>query len=322
MNGRSEHEIKIIHNIDSIISKNPQCVERFYHKIRLTAEPTTCLEYLRKITLFLSTIDKDIHEITTTDLDDYFSNIYYITDKKGGKKRSSNAYRKSTYTALNTFFNFLYTRKEISTNPMELIVRPKNSDHVIRTSLDIDDFNKILLTIQKETNNEWKERDLLILYLFMHTGMRKTALSEINIQDINFEDNILIVIDKRNKRLLYNITDELKIIMINWLEKRKELLNGVKEDALFISYQLKRMSEKSVYNIVVKYSGKALGYSISPHKLRASFVTIFYQASGCDIKATCEAVGHSNIATTSLYVVSKNNSRKNAANFMSKNLIT
>lgn len=328
MNGRYEHELRTNNNIEYILKDKPAYLKKYYTKIRTTKEPLTCLEYIRKINAFLSFVEKDITNITVRDIDDYMNSIYYIKTSKGEEKRSSSSYRQSVYSALNSFFEYLYSRNEINQNPMIGIDRPKNTDHVIRKALDLNDFNAILGIVRtgvgskaaKNKQAKWIERDLLIMYLFMNTGMRKTALSEINIEDINFDSKILTVIDKRNKKLEYNITPNLEILINDWLYKRAILLKGKKENALFISDKYNRISERAIYNLVQKYSEGALGYSISPHKLRASFVTIFYQASGCDIKATCEAVGHSNIATTSLYIVNKNDSRKTASNFMSSKL--
>ena len=328
MSGRIEHENRTNNNIENILKTSHPLLKKYYLKIRTTKEPLTCLEYVRKINAFLETTNKNINNITIKDIDDYMNMIFYITDSKGKQRRSSSSYRQSVYAALNSFFGYLYSRGEIQINPMIEIDRPKSTDHVIRKALDLEDFNNILKTIKtgagsdmaKLKQKKWIERDLLIMYLFMNTGMRKTALSEINIEDIDFESKILTVIDKRNKKLEYNITDDLEKLLYAWLVRREEILKGEKQNALFISEKMNRISERAIYNLVQKYSKEALGYSISPHKLRASFVTIFYQASGCDIKATSEAVGHSNIATTSLYIVNKNDSRKNAANYMSSNL--
>lgn len=328
MSGRNEHELRTNNNIEHILQGKSSSLKKYYLKIRTTKEPLTCLEYLRKINSFLNYTNKNVNNITIKDIDDYMNMIYYIEDNNGKLKKSSSSYRQSVYAALNSFFGYLYSRGEIEKNPMIEIERPKSTDHVSRKVLDMDDFNNILNTIKKGVGSDrakakqkkWIERDLLIMYLFMNTGMRKTALSEINIEDINFNSKLLTVIDKRNKQLEYNITEDLERLIKNWLIKRKDLLGDKELDALFISDKKNRISEKAIYNLVQKYSEGALGYSISPHKLRASFVTIFYQASGCDIKATSEAVGHSNIATTSLYIVNKNNSRKNAANYMSSNL--
>jgi site-specific recombinase XerD len=154
----------------------------------------------------------------------------------------------------------------------------------------------------------------------MNTGMRRTALSEINLDDISFVDRKLTVIDKRHTEQIYDITDEIEDAIMKWLKKREKLLNGVKTDALFISTQRQRITPKSIERIVKKYSKDALGFEISPHKLRAAFITNYYEASGHDLDATCKAVGHSDVSTTYRYITRKNNARTEAINFMSKTL--
>ena len=211
---------------------------------------------------------------------------------------------------------------------MENTDRPPKKDNVNRIFLSMEDLNNILITVKKGAGShkaiakqrDWVERDLLIMFLFMNTGMRKTALSEINVEDISFGERKLIVTDKRNKTQEYNITDEMEQVIRTWLKQRKTLLNGEQNEALFISSLRRRLSETAIYNIVKKYSEEALGYSISPHKLRAAFVSLYYEASGGDIKATCEAVGHADISTTSIYITKRNDSRKAAQDFMSKGL--
>ena len=81
------------------------------------------------------------------------------------------------------------------------------------------------------------------------------------------------------------------------------------------------LSESGIYNLVKDVTKRALGYSISPHKLRSTFITLYYEASGHDIEATRLAVGHENIETTSRYIAKDNSARKKAGKFMSDNLI-
>ena len=49
------------------------------------------------------------------------------------------------------------------------------------------------------------------------------------------------------------------------------------------------------------------------------FASLYYKETK-DIVATKNAVGHADIQTTSIYTVEENNSRKEATEFMSKNL--
>ena len=109
-------------------------------------------------------------------------------------------------------------------------------------------------------------------------------------------------------------------IIKRWIEKREKLLHGEDNKALFISSWRRRMSETAIYNLVQKYSEAALGYAISPHKLRAAFISLYHEANGGDIKATCEAVGHADVSTTSIYITNRNNPRKEAQKFMSQSL--
>ena len=328
MRGRLEHGLRAKNNIEVLLSSMPEYVSGFYYNIQISKEPTTCLEYLRKIKLFLDFINCDITKVTDSDIGRYFDKITTKIDSDGIIKETSFAYKKATWTVLNQFFSYLTKKKIILSNPMEDTERPSQKDNIKRYFLSMDDLNQILNSVKTGVGSSkaiakqkcWVERDILILFLFMNTGMRKTALSEINVEDISFNEKTLTITDKRNKMQVYDITDEMEQIISIWLEKRETLLKGEYNDALFISSLRRRMSEKAIYNLVKKYSEDALGYAISPHKLRAAFVSLYYEASGGDIKATCEAVGHADISTTSIYITKKNNSRMEAINFMSKNL--
>ena len=98
----------------------------------------------------------------------------------------------------------------------------------------------------------------------------------------------------------------------NWIADREEKLAGQKIDALFISNQKKRVSPKCVVRIVEKYSLEGLGYSVSPHKLRAAFCTILYNDTK-DVEFVRRAVGHTCIETTLRYIADDDSARQEAA---------
>ena len=118
MSGRNEHEFRTNKNIEEILKNNSPNLRRYYLKIRVTKEPLTCLEYIRKINAFLNYINKDVNNIDIKDIDDYMNMIYYIKDNNGKERKSSSSYRQSVYAALNSFFGYLYSRGEIKENPM------------------------------------------------------------------------------------------------------------------------------------------------------------------------------------------------------------
>lgn len=333
MNGRLENELKITQRTKNLLASLPEYMTDFYYLLQSSSTPTTLYEYIVKSKGFIDFIGKDIKDVTTTDVGRFIEKIKH-TNKNGNVKKTSYSYQKTYWFILNRLFDFLESNGAINKNPMSsktIINQMKPArakDDVIRPVIDMDDLNSILAAVKTGVGNQrarsfqkaWKERDLLVIFLLMTTGMRRTALSEINIEDIDFEERIINVIDKRATPQKYYITEELEKTIKQWLKRREVLLGDIKCDALFISNNRQRMSSKSIENLVKKYSLEGIGYKISPHKLRSAFITNYYEESGHDPEATRQAAGHSDISTTMRYVAGKNNSRVEAMNFMSKNL--
>lgn len=322
MNGRLEHELQMNQKIEEMLFELPDIVRQFYNNIRVSKSPKTCIEYIRYIQNLIEHSEKSsAEEITDIDIQNYLNSIQYVS-KNGEIKKASAAYTKAACSAFNQFFKYLYKRRVINGNPMDLIDRPSRKDSVKREFLSMGDLNKILKEVENDNISDiWKARNYAILHLFMVTGIRRTALSEINVSDFDWKKRKLTIIDKRDKEQVYIFAPGTKKVLLKWLDYRNTYLEniGIEEDAFFISAKKKRISSTALYELVQKYSERALGYNISPHKLRAAFVSLYYKKTK-DIEATKEAVGHSNISTTSLYITRSDNPRKKAASYMSKSL--
>lgn len=314
MNGRMENRIKTETIINEMLKTMPGYATDYYYNISVALEPKTCLEYLKTVKRFLNYCNgKDIINITNIDIARYMHSIEIKTKANGELSQTSFSYRKTVHSTLNNFFTYLYKVQTISKNPMDCISRPKNIDTVKRPHLTSEDFRKILTQVEEgggskiatSRQKKWKTRDFAIFMLFMTTGMRETALTEINVGDIDFENGFITVIDKRYKTHVYRIKDKVNNALRAWMFDRQRLLDGKECDALFISNRKVRINEDSVSEIVKKYTKDALGYSISPHKIRSAFCTILYEETG-DIEFVRDAVGHSNVATTQRYIVKNN----------------
>ena len=226
MNGRLEHELKLNKNVKKILNDMPQCVSDFYMSIQAVRSQNTCLNYVRKLHHFLDYIDvEDISEIDADDIARYLEHIKYVKDGNGEIKKSSVAYTKLVCCTLNRFFDFLYRRGDIERNPMDNVNRPIRKDSIKRVFLSMDDLNGILGAVKYSyMPKEWHSRDYAILYLFMVTGMRKTALSEINLSDLNFETHNLTIIDKRDKEQVYQLNDDSIRVLRDWILDRDKIL--------------------------------------------------------------------------------------------------
>lgn len=332
MSGRIENEIKIDSIIEDKLNHCPFYVKEWMRWLLATDKSAaTRKDYLNKIIHFLSFIKRDIinislEEITREVVVDYFAALRTV-DNNGIQKYSSDSYKQTVWSCLNSFFNYLKGIGYIQNNYIESIPRPQNKDlqriNHNRVVLTTEDFEKILKCVRsgvgsskaKKYQSKMRSRDICIMMLFMSTGMRKTALMEINLEDIDYEKRTLTIIDKGDKEHQYVLNDELYNALEDWLIEREYLFPT--SDALFITKDGERISGNGIDKIVKKYTQEAIGIPLSPHKLRAGLCTILY-----DIKKDAEfvrrAIGHSNISTTLRYIVTENKEKEETANIMNE----
>lgn len=335
MNGRVENDIKIFSQVEDKIIDYPQYISSWYFYLKANEHSAMgCNSYINMIICFLEFINKDINKVKLTDFNEDLIIRYFLSIKyKDDGKETSISYKQSIWSCLNNFFKYLYNRKLISENYFinSGIERPKGNDldriNKNRKLLTKEDFRKIINAIDvgvgsnkaKGYQKTYRNRDKLILLLFMTTGMRKTALQEINVNDIDIDNHKLYVIDKGHKSHVYYLSDDIIKILDKWLIDRYFILKREDDGALFISKEKKRMSGNSISRIVDKYSYEALGYHISPHKLRSGFASILYDEKR-DLEYVRRVIGHSNIATTQRYVVTDNNEREEAVGLIIKDI--
>lgn len=332
MNGRVENDMKIFHQIENNLEQYPDFVISWYYYLKANNQSaTTCRDFVNKITRFLEYVNSNIKEITPKDFNEDLIAYYLIkVQNKDDGTETSISYRQCIWSCLNNFFKFLYKRKLIEYNYFEAsgIERPKGNDlkriNRNRVLLTKDDFQEILKVIDsgvgsnkaKGYQRTFRNRDKAIFLIFMTTGMRKTALEEINVRDIDLEKHTLDIIDKGHKSFTYYLSDEVIKVINRWLIDRYFILGEEDDGALFISKERKRMCGNSIAKLVDKYSSVALGYHISPHKLRSGLCSILYEEKH-DLEYVRRVIGHSNITTTQRYVVTDNTEREEAASIIS-----
>lgn len=318
MNGREERNAKIEENIKSLLANAPDYIKAYDTHIFPLARDTR-RTYLRIVIAFIEYVNKNLEDITIEDVERYLAR-----DIKDGKRMSS-AHRETSWSALNSFFRYMYNTGRVKNNPVKDVIRRVKSDgeEGVRTDYlnkrEIRTYFRALdrgvgSSKAKSFQRHWKERDVAIVKMFLLTGMRCSALVGINIQDIDFEKKIVSTITKGGKYNVYDISGFFDVIEA-WLKKRKELLGDVKCDALFISNRLQRMSVASVENLIKKYAININGKNITPHKLRATFGTMLYQKTK-DIYFVSQALGHKNIETTKIYIRGQRDVSASASSMM------
>ena len=225
---------------------------------------------------------------------EYLNNISYKKDANGNKVETSGTYRATVHSALKLYFTYLKDTKKITNNIMDNIPRPKNkkNNQINRVYLEPKEMQKMINNVLKDNDME-RDRNLLILMIFLYTGIRCTALTEINIEDFDLQNKKLYIIDKRNKIRTFPIDDDMISLFLK--------VKGYRDNgALFLSNRKQRISQRTVSRIIEKNT-LFLDKHITPHKLRHSYGTNLYKTPK-DIYAVKKALGHENLSTTQIYI--------------------
>lgn len=338
MNGRIENDLAIYNWCEFQIHEFPLYARKWYWNLKANeVTAMSCKQYLTTLKKFFAYINPNIRLVKPNDfteevITNYFLEIKFVTKKKSGKiiqTESSDSYKQGIWSCLNNFFEYLESQNIIEKNYLKLakIKRPKNRDldriNRDRILLTREDFKKIIEAVEtgvgssgaQKYQHKYKNRDMSIMLLFMTTGMRKTALREINVDDLDLDNKKLSVIDKGHRVHEYVLTDGLVEYLKDWLFDRQLYLGAYKMSALFISRDKNRISDQSITDLIDKYAYAALGYHISPHKLRSGLSSILYNETH-DLEFVRRVIGHKNISTTQRYVVTDNKEREKAANYI------
>ena len=207
--------------------------------------------------------------------------------------------RAARWSSLNTFYKFLMQKKYIKENPMAQTERPKIRTQHSVTYMTQKEIQSVFNRIEKEGRPMTKNRDRCIIALGLGTGLRVSAIVNINVEDIDFKTNNIRVIEKGRKVREVSFSNHLRKALLIWLDDRARLFGGGETGPLFISQKKNRMSVDSVQGVVKKYTSH-LEKHITPHKLRSSAAMNLYSA-GIGIMTIASVLGHENITTTQRY---------------------
>ena len=268
----------------------------------------------------------DIRAVTLADLERYpgYLTLYFRRAHPDCPIENAEAGKMRKLCSLRSFYNYLFEHKYIEGNLAALVALPKlhekailrlEPDEVARL-LDAAESGEGLGDRQKKYNENTRVRDVAILTLLLGTGIRVSECVGLNREDINFEENAMLITRKGGKEMILYFSDEVASALRAYLAQRETVqpLEG-HEDALFLSLQRRRITQRAIENLVKKYAAVAapLKRRISPHKLRSTYGTALYHETG-DIYLVADVLGHSDVNTTRKhYAAMADDSRRRAA---------
>lgn len=202
-------------------------------------------------------------------------------------------------SALRTFYKYLMKVGDLDTSPLDLVpaVKPQKKVHIPPSKREM----KTLLNSKDIfTTNFNGLRDLIVIEILYQTGIRRSELIKLKVNDVDFYEKKIKVLGKRNKERQIPITSSLIQLIQPYLEMRHRFVQeGV--ESLIITNKGKKIYGNFVYNIVKTYlSLVTTKDKKSPHMLRHSFATHLLD-SGADLSAIKTLMGHSNLSSTQVY---------------------
>lgn len=268
-----------------------------YDKARLD---TISKEDFKKLEINDVTI-QDLEKMDSNDLQNY---LFFLSYTLGNISKTRN--RK--LASMKRLYEYLEVNNLIRINPTRNMksarVEKRQPKH-----LNLNE-SKQLLANTINSDYRYKIRNYAIICVFLNCSLRLSELVGINLTDFKLDDSehSLKITGKGNKQRIIYLNSAVCEAINAYLEIRPKLdKNNPDYNALFLSSRQKRISNRSVQNIVtlelielMDYIGKDKD-KYHTHTLRHSAATLLYNEANADIFVLKRILGHESLDSTQIY---------------------
>lgn len=279
------------------------------------ASAHTLRAYRRELEGFAAWMDKNraelsvepgIDRIEHTDIRAYLGSLY----ERGLSKASA----ARALAAVRSWFKWLARTGRIEQNAAALVATPRLPKHLPRVP-SIEEMNRVVDSVRDDAAS-WPARDRAILELLYGCGIRNAELVALNLGDIHWANDAILVYGKGQKQRYVPLGDAAAEALRAYLAERSARLAAAGAQgnpatpALFLNLHLRglarsgvqaRLTTRSVGRIVKRIAIlRGLPSDVHPHTLRHAFGTHLLE-EGADLRAIQELLGHERLSTTQRY---------------------
>lgn len=261
--------------------------------------------------------DVDVAAIEHTHIRSYLGSLY----ERGLSKASS----ARALAAVRSWFKWLARTGRVESNAASLVATPKLPKHLPRVP-SIEQMNRVVDNVGDDAAS-WPARDRAILELLYGCGIRNAELTALNVHDIHWAQDAILVKGKGQKQRFVPLGDAAAEALRLYLAERSARLGAgmrrgvpagkrtaaasrTETPALFLNLRLRgiarpggeaRLTTRSVGRIVKRIAIlRGLSSDVHPHTLRHAFGTHLLE-EGADLRAIQELLGHERLSTTQRY---------------------
>lgn len=324
----------------------PSFLRGYFAYLKGNVLPMTRLAYLHDVKFFfqylISETDltraetpsrislEDLQEIQAADVNmfiDYCRRYKVETENTVYMYENTNKTLARKKSSVSVLFKYLYrdglVEKNI-TDGFDPIRVPKPGEKEIKALQD----NEVMIMLDAVTSGAgltehekcyWQKtklRDKAILIMFLTYGLRLSELQQLNVSSFNFGRGEFKIYRKRGKESIMPLNNSVTAVIHDYIDNERlpdDRLEEQHKDALFLSLQGKRMTDRQIRELVKKYTSIALKTShsagYSPHKLRATAATSLI-GRGNSIFDVAALLDHEQVTTTQLYARQKANVKR------------
>ncbi|MGI6256994.1 MAG: tyrosine-type recombinase/integrase [Anaerovoracaceae bacterium] len=336
-----EHEIMT--KCKALEKELPPFMGGFFAYLKGNVLPMTRLAYLQDITFFCKYLVEETpltggsepRKITAKEFDaikgvdvniflDYCRQYEKETENAIYVYENNNKTLARKKSSISVLFKQLYRDEILSkniTDSFDPIRVPKAEEREIKALQD-DEVMVMLDAVStgagltKKEHQFWEKtklRDKAILILFLTYGLRLSELQQLNVSSFNFSRGEYTIYRKRGKESTMPLNQSVTQVVMEYIDLERSIIATEEEDALFLSLQGRRITERQIRELVKKYTAigmktsRSAGYS--PHKLRATTATSLIQRGNSifDVQALLD---HEQVTTTQLYARHKMNVKR------------
>ena len=216
--------------------------------------------------------------------------------------------------AIRSWFKWLARTGHVEQNVASLVATPKLPKHLPRVP-SIEQMNRVVDSVGEDAAS-WPARDAAILEMLYGCGIRNAELTGLNLNDIHWANEAVLVRGKGQKQRYIPLGDAAAAVAAGLSCGALGSAGGggqpkgFKTPALFVNLHLRglvkpggeaRLTTRSVGRIVKRIAmQRGLSADVHPHTLRHAFGTHLLE-EGADLRAIQELLGHERLSTTQRY---------------------
>lgn len=266
-------------------------------------------EDIEQFNVFLQqTGDSDFSKVTIQDV------RIYLGELNENKLSRNSVSRK--ISSLRAFYQFLLRNNLAEDNPFSYVHLKKKNLRLPRFFYE-KEMDVLFQVVKGE--NPLDYRNEAILEVLYGTGIRVSECAGIEMKDIDFELNVLLIRGKGNKERYVPFGHYAAVAIQQYIKKARDPLMKKYQkghSVLFVNHHgdgITSTGIEYVLNQVIKKS--SLTSDIHPHMLRHTFATHLLN-NGADMRTVQELLGHSSLSSTQIYAhVTKEKLQKNYRQF-------